>query len=72
MSETAISEESRKPDPVIQIKRFMDPFVPGDNVHDCGYKFKQHGWIDHGDHGHTVCPWSWLEESSVYINKEIS
>lgn len=39
------------------VRYYRSPDVSGRAVHDvCGRIFHDHGWIDHGPHGHCVCP----------------
>lgn len=39
------------------VRFYRHPYVPGDAVHeDCGRTWHDHGWIDEGGDGVTVCP----------------
>lgn len=43
------------------VRRFRNPDVPGDHVCSrCRNTMHEHGWIDTGPHGRTVCPGDWI------------
>lgn len=49
----------RMPAPVATIWSFRPPWIAGDDscgeCGECGEFFREHWWVDAGDHGHTVC-----------------
>ncbi len=51
------------------VRYFRDPTIDG-QVHCelCGSQFHDHGWIDSGRRGHTVCPGDWI----VPVTSELS
>lgn len=66
MTETTITSDLITPDPVQAVRPFRHPWIKGTYVHeDCGRTFHDHGWIDHGDHGYTVCPWDWPDPQPI-------
>lgn len=40
------------------VRYFRNPEVPGIDTCKCGHTFHEHGWIDQGADGITVCPGS--------------
>lgn len=59
-NDTSPTRPDTRLDPVQEVRPFRHPYVPGDTIHEeCGQSFHDHGWIDKGDHGYTVCPWDW-------------
>ncbi|MGH9001953.1 MAG: hypothetical protein ACRDYV_02380 [Acidimicrobiia bacterium] len=43
------------------VRYYRHPEVPGSQVcTECGAVMHDHGWIDQGDDGHTVCPGDWV------------
>lgn len=43
------------------VRYFRHPDYDGATVHDvCGKTWHEHGWIDTGSYGHTVCPGDWI------------
>lgn len=42
------------------VRYFRHPDHPGDELHDCGRAWNDHGWIDTLEGGHTVCPGDWI------------
>lgn len=55
--EVIITEEMRAPDERVKVNPFRNPWVKGtDTDPECGRTWHDHGWIDRGDHGFTVCP----------------
>lgn len=38
------------------VRYFRHPDVPGEKVCECGRTMHNHGWIDQGEEGYTVCP----------------
>lgn len=60
--EAEVKAEHADPDPRVTVKPFRHPYIKGTDVDPvCGRTWHEHGWIDHGDHGETVCPWDWDE-----------
>lgn len=53
---TAITPDTT-PDPRVIVKPFRHPYIPGEGFDpECGRRWHDHGWIDFGSHGLTVCP----------------
>lgn len=42
------------------VRFFRHPRLPGDQVHECGRTYHDHGWIDTLEGGHIVCPGDWV------------
>lgn len=43
------------------VRYFRHPEYTGSKTHDaCGHIWHDHGWIDTGRYGHTVCPGDWI------------
>lgn len=43
------------------VRFFRNPDYPGDTTHDvCGRTWHDHGWVDSGGDGVTVCPGDWV------------
>lgn len=42
------------------VRYFRHPDVPGETVCSCGRTMHEHGWIDSGGAGQTVCPGDWV------------
>jgi hypothetical protein len=42
------------------VRYFRHPDVPGAKVCECGATMRDHGWIDQGGLGITVCPGDWV------------
>src|SRR4051812_41987574 len=41
--------------------RYDTPETPGDQLHEqCGRTWHEHGWLDNGGPGETVCPGDWV------------
>lgn len=46
---------------IVRYFRHPDPEFTGDNTHEvCGFTWHDHGWIDSGGGGQTVCPGDWV------------
>lgn len=46
-----------QPYPRVTIGLFRHPYIPGDQLDpECGYVWREHGSIDLGNFGYTVCP----------------
>lgn len=44
------------------VRYYRNPEVSGKDTHvTCGYSWHNHGWIDSGGDGQTVCPGDWIE-----------
>ena len=55
--EVVITDEMRTPDERVKVNPFRHPWIKGtDTDTECGRTWHDHGWIDRGDHGFTVCP----------------
>lgn len=47
----------RSPDERVKVHPFRHPWNKGTDIDpECGHTWHDHGWIDRGDHGFTVCP----------------
>ena len=56
-SEVVITDDMRSPDERVKVLPFRHPWIKGtDTDPECGRTWHDHGWIDRGDHGFTVCP----------------
>ena len=56
-SEVVITDDMRSPDERVKVLPFRHPWIKGtDTDPECGRAWHDHGWIDRGDHGFTVCP----------------
>lgn len=56
-SEVVITDQMRTPDERVKVQPFRHPWIKGtDTDPECGRTWRDHGWIDRGDHGFTVCP----------------
>ena len=56
-NEVIITDEMRRPDERVKVNPFRHPWIKGtDTDPECGRTWHDHGWIDRGDHGFTVCP----------------
>ena len=45
----------------VAVGYYRNPNDPGDRrCRICGQRMCQHGWIDRGEGGHTVCPGDWI------------
>jgi hypothetical protein len=42
------------------VRYFRHPNVDGKEMHECGFHWHQHGWIDTLEGGHNVCPGDWI------------
>ena len=55
--EVIITDEMRRADERVKVQPFRHPWIKGtDTDPECGRTWHDHGWIDRGDHGFTVCP----------------
>ena len=55
--EVIITDEMRSPDERVKVHPFRHPWIKGTDIDpECGHTWHDHGWIDRGDHGFTVCP----------------
>ena len=55
--EVLITDKMRRPDERVKVLPFRHPWIKGtDTDPECGRTWHDHGWIDRGDHGFTVCP----------------
>lgn len=55
--EVVITDRMRTPDERVAVRPFRHPWIKGTDVDpECGRTWHDHGWIDRGDHGFTVCP----------------
>lgn len=56
-NEVIIPDDMRRPDERVKVHPFRHPWIKGtDTDPECGRTWHDHGWIDRGDHGFTVCP----------------
>lgn len=56
-NEVTITDDMRRPDERVKVQPFRHPWIKGtDTDPECGSTWHDHGWIDRGDHGFTVCP----------------
>ena len=57
-----------KPDLYIEVRPFRHPYIAGtDRCPKCEHTWHDHGWIDKGDHGYTVCPWEWADPDAELV-----
>jgi hypothetical protein len=47
------------------VRYFRHPDIPGDQICPaCGSRVHDHGWIDSGGDGRTVCPGDWVSDDA--------
>lgn len=55
------------------VRYFRRPDVPGSTTcESCGKTMHEHGWLDTGDEGQTVCPGDWVvtDGSRYHVKKD--
>ena len=51
------------------VRFFRSPDYPGEEVHECGHRWHDHGWLDFPDGGETVCPGDWVVIDAAYLGR---
>lgn len=53
------------------VRFFRSPDYPGEEVHECGHRWHDHGWLDLPDGGETVCPGDWVVIDAAYLREDL-